>query len=475
MNFSLLSPEAAIAEFLASLTRSSPPDKPVRLLVAVSGGSDSTGLLIALRNQISGAGLSHIELLAVTVDHALRPQSAPEAQAVAELCRTLAIPHLIRRWEGEKPATGISAAARAERYRLLADTAERMSATAILTGHTVDDQIETLVMRHARLSHIDASGDDFHPGLAGMAPAVLLLGRHCLLRPFLGVRRDKIRALLQASGIGWIDDPSNVDPRSERARTRLSLAARPNEDTALLQAAREMAGERRRLGAAAAALFARYLTIEHGVLARLDEEALAAEPAVLHHALASLTAVLGGRPHLPGRDSLRRIVAFAGKGTPGRLTAGRVLFERRKGALFMARESRDLPQARMDGCREILWDGRFRIRNPQLWNGLVVAQRADRPQAEALFPKAPPAVALAACRALPFIECTGQGVSVEPVLHPYDAFLPAFDGDIANSLAALMGIRAFAPLPFNVFDRKRYSVRCVALARPCGNPMLSDK
>ncbi len=466
-NTDLLSPEAAITHLLADLP------KPARLLVAISGGSDSTGLLVALRNSVLSADIScHIEILAVTVDHALRPQSAGEAQAVARLCQQLAVPHFIRRWEGEKPATGLSAAARAARYRLLCQTADAVGATAILSGHTFDDQIETLVMRKARVrdeggSLVEDAAPDLNAlsaenlsnlGLAGMAPAVLVERRHWLLRPFLNVRRAEIRALLQASGIGWIDDPSNVDPRSERARTRRVLTDRPEVGAALIQAAADVGAERVRLGKAAADLFARHLTIERGVLARLEAQAFLAEPAVLAYALASLTAVLGGRAHLPGRESLRRIVAFVGEGAPGRLTVGRVLFQRQKDALFMARESRDLPESPLGHAQDMLWDGRFRVQLPAGECGPVKPGAADRMAAQALFPQAPPALSLAAFRSLPNSYDGVQapdGVLIEPVLQPYHAFLPAFDVDIANSLAALMGLHAFAALPFNVFDRKR--------------------
>ncbi|MBP2548608.1 tRNA(Ile)-lysidine synthase [Neorhizobium galegae] len=463
----LVSPEAAIATFLTRL------EKPARLLVAISGGSDSTGLLVALREVILKAYPSgSIELLAVTVDHALRPNSADEALCVAKLCRQLVIPHVIRRWDGEKPATGLSAAARAARYRLLCDTADEFGATAILTGHTRDDQIETLVMRGARLhgkhdSLADAAACDtsepsaeylFNPGLAGMASAVLVEGRHWLLRPFLDVQRADIRQMLQASAIGWIDDPSNVDPRFERARTRQRLADGGGDGQALLQSATRIGAERARLGAEVADLFARHLTIEGSVLARLQAPALDAEPAVLLCALSNLTAVLGGRAHGPGRDSLRRIAAFVGEGGAGRLTAGRVLFQRHRQALFMTRESRDLPHVAVVHGPEILWDGRFRIRTSAACGVDVGPGAPDQMAAQARFADAPPAIALAAYRSLPQLERTFQGadaVLIKPVLQPFDAFLPAFDVDIANSLAIAMGLRVFAPLPFNVFDRKR--------------------
>ena len=153
---------------------------PGRLLVAISGGSDSNGLLLALADAIAGGGFSGFSLCACTVDHGLRAQAADEARKVAALCAARGIPHVTRVWRGEKPKTGIQAAARQARYRLLADAAEEIGATCILAGHTADDQAETIAMRQSR-SQPDAAG------LAGMAGGVLVDRRVWVLRPFLSL------------------------------------------------------------------------------------------------------------------------------------------------------------------------------------------------------------------------------------------------------------------------------------------------
>ena len=170
-----LSPQRAAERFLASIA------KPARLLVAISGGSDSAGLLLSLVQ--ANASDSDVSIDAVTIDHALRPESADEAVSVAAFCRRLGVRHFIRRWHEEKPRTGISAASREARYRLLMDIADEIDATAILTGHTLDDQAETVAMRAAR------DEGEGNLGLAGMADTVLLDRRRWLLRPFLHCRR----------------------------------------------------------------------------------------------------------------------------------------------------------------------------------------------------------------------------------------------------------------------------------------------
>src|SRR5690606_34407665 len=138
-------------------------------------------------------------------DHGLRAESAAEALAVAALCRRLGVRHRIARWEGEKPATGLAAAARMARYGLLSGIAAAEGATVLLTGHTADDQAETILMREARATH--------GPGAAGMAEATLFAGSTWIVRPLLGMSRNELRDLLIRRGETWAEDPTNIDQR----------------------------------------------------------------------------------------------------------------------------------------------------------------------------------------------------------------------------------------------------------------------
>src|SRR5262249_58957430 len=127
------------------------------------------------------------------------------------LARKLGLSHEILAWRGTKPKTGIEAAARAARYRLLADLARRLGAAAIATAHTLDDQAETVLMRLAA-----GSGP---AGLAGMRPRDLRHGI-VLLRPFLGLRKARLVSTLTPAGIAWARDPMNADTPSARPRLR---------------------------------------------------------------------------------------------------------------------------------------------------------------------------------------------------------------------------------------------------------------
>lgn len=190
------------------------------ILIAVSGGPDSTALLHlmarwrALRTQ--GPSLS-----AATVDHGLRADSAEEARMVGELAARLGVPHRILAWEGEKPNRGIQAAAREARYHLLAAAARQAGASAIALAHTLDDQAETVLFRLARGSGLG--------GLAGMQATTCRDGL-TLLRPLLGIPKVRLVTTLQIGGIPFIEDPSNLDARFTRARLRTLMPALASEE-----------------------------------------------------------------------------------------------------------------------------------------------------------------------------------------------------------------------------------------------------
>jgi tRNA(Ile)-lysidine synthase len=428
--------------------------QPARLLLAVSGGSDSTGVLIAFHHALRGWNGPAVELAAVTVDHQLRAAAADEAQGVGRLCDALSIPHITQRWEGEKPATGVSAASREARYRLLVQAAEVTGATLILTGHTADDQIETVTMRAAR------SAADSNLGLAGMAEAVLLDRSIWLLRPFLRTRRGDIRAYLKEQDVSWIDDPSNADPHYERVRVRGGLPASVDEKT--LAEVEEAGKHRIELSYAAAALARQHIRIMHGVLARLDRTALNEDPAALRHLLSTLAAILGGRSFVPAAATIDRVLAFLRAGEPGRISAGRVIFDLRREALFMHRENRDLPTLHLPPAASAVWDGRFRIVNHRARAASVGATPPDRDKALAMFKDVPASVGMRALQAMPHLEVGSLGddpfdkadVIIRPMLAPFDRFLPQFELSLADELGILFGCDERPALPVDVYRRK---------------------
>jgi tRNA(Ile)-lysidine synthase len=187
------------------------------VIAAVSGGSDSTALLLLLKDHLDRIAPG-TRLVAATVDHGLRPGSAAEAEKVGRLCAWLGIGHRSLVWRGPKPVTGLPAAAREARHDLLAEAARREETDLVLIAHTADDQAETVLMRLLRGSGV--------AGLAGIRARTPLPapGSAELLRPLLGWRRAELRALVEVADLTPVEDPSNWDERFDRARLRRRLA-----------------------------------------------------------------------------------------------------------------------------------------------------------------------------------------------------------------------------------------------------------
>jgi tRNA(Ile)-lysidine synthase len=201
------------------------------VLLAVSGGADSTALLVLASEW---AATRDVKLASATIDHGLRPSSSAEAKKVALLAKSLGVPHRILVWKGNKPSTGIEVAAREARYRLLDEAAKKAGASHLLTAHTRDDQAETLLMRLAA-----GSGPT---GLAGMR-VEKRRGDLVHLRPFLDVPKARLVASLDARKIVWLEDETNKDPRFARPRLRAArqvLEAEGLTDERLAVLARRM-------------------------------------------------------------------------------------------------------------------------------------------------------------------------------------------------------------------------------------------
>ncbi len=264
-------------------------------------------------------------------------------------------------WSGEKPATGLPAAARRARHALIADAARASGVAVVAFAHTADDVEEGEVMR----------GEGTPLGrLREWSPSpVWPEGRGVfLLRPLLGVRRERLRACLRSAGLCWLEDPSNGDLRFARARARAALQASPSRLSEGIE------GEAVRVGAIAAS------NDDHGQPRSARPHPVAARPPSrqaggtdgalvfgrseldLPTLAAALLCVAGGaRP--PRSEALDRVLTgldnsgeFAATLAGARLVASidEVLVAREPGR-------RGLPAVDAEPGAEVVWDGRFLI------------------------------------------------------------------------------------------------------------------
>lgn len=372
-------PPVGAVEFAALMRPFEPFEGRPRLAVAVSGGRDSLALALLAREWVRQRGG---ELVALVVDHALRPESAAEAEQVRLALTACGIEaHVFRlRWQ-RRPSSGLQEAARARRYRILRDWCGEQGVLHLLLAHQADDQAETYVLRKER-----DSGPD---GLAGMS-ACVEFPEVRVLRPLLPVPRARLSATLKARRQPWIDDPTNEDPAYRRARLRLEGLPSPRES--LLRrvdqaAARRVVSER----AVAGALVD--LAQPHPLGAvYVDPQVLRSLPkAVAAQALSRIVATVSGGEHEPrverlagALDHLRAVTPKTGKAPaepPPGTTVGGCRIVWRGNQWLVAREAASI-QDRADwrGDASVEWDGRFLVgeRIPTGGRGLLTDEWTGR-------------------------------------------------------------------------------------------------
>jgi len=324
------------------------------VIAAVSGGSDSLSLMLLLKDYLSRENCA-VRLVAITVDHQLRPESAAEARWVAGLCQQIGVEHKIISWRDAKPLSAVSFNARLARYNLLFSEAENYDDALIMTGHTLDDQAETYQMRLQRGSK---------RGLAAMPRQSLLMGKIKLIRPLLKLRRAALRSYLQSLDQTWLDDPSNANPAYERVRVRLQM----DEETLLeAEKAIEVAAKDRRKQAKETATLLATLKPQ-----RVNDVIIFHHPApdVISHRqfgflLGVLASIQGGALYLPNDARIKALALFSARQITElqRTTLCGAVIERTPKAFRIWRENRDIPQNDIGPNRTVIWDGRFRIKN----------------------------------------------------------------------------------------------------------------
>ena len=316
----------------AHIERSGLVPAGARVLVALSGGPDSTALMLALRTL-------ERDVVAAHFDHALRDSSAQDAAFVTELCERHNVALITERRQAPLDKGSPQAAARKARYEFLFKAQAAAGADVIAVAHTSDDQVETILINLLRGTGI--------AGLRGI-PA----SRPPIVRPLLSATRAGVIAYLDDTGEHALDDPSNSDPRYLRVRVRQHLlphleAADPQIRSRLL-----------RLASAANSAAAQL-----GPKGEPDPERctlLSASPAVRAGALRAMYSAVAGtapglaRVHLEALERLTSRWATGAsldlpRGVRFRLLPDRVTFDRREAPQAPAYRLRSRP---CPGCAD---------------------------------------------------------------------------------------------------------------------------
>lgn len=323
-----------------------------RLAVAVSGGADSMALVLLAAHWAKKRGG---EVMALSVDHGLRPDSAAEAERVGGWLAAQGIAHRILAWTGEKPRADLQAAAREARYRLLGEACAELGILHLLLAHHQDDQAETLLLRLGRGS-----------GLGGLSAMALerptAWGR--LLRPLLTVPRARLEATLRERGQDWINDPSNANPAFARVRLRRLapvLAAEGLSAERLAATARSLARAQDAVDAMVAEAAARHVVLDPAGYARLNPVALSRLPdEVGLRLLARLLLSLGGEAHTPRLERLERLYEGLRSGLETARTLAGCRIVPQGGAVVICREPERVEgMLPLNPGARIRWDGRF--------------------------------------------------------------------------------------------------------------------
>ena len=190
------------------------------IIVAVSGGADSTALLLAL-HELNKAARTSLTICVAHLDHGIRPDSKSDARWVRELAKSLDLKAVIGRAnvkaEASAASENLEQTARRLRYEFLERTARRLHAKFVLTAHTMDDQAETVLLRLIR----GTAGE----GLSGM-DALRPLSKESpitLVRPLLWGRRVQTEEYCHQRQVDFLHDEMNDDERFARVKIRKQL------------------------------------------------------------------------------------------------------------------------------------------------------------------------------------------------------------------------------------------------------------
>lgn len=315
------------------------------IAVGVSGGADSL-FLVWMMNEWSKQ--THHPIVAVTVNHNLRSDSAAEAEKVSDLMKQWGIEHHILTYTGRKPKTRIEEQARQFRYQLLQSFCKQHKIDYLCLAHHSDDQAETFFARLTRGSGVD--------GLSAIRP-VSKRGDLTLIRPILSVDKNDILDTLRANHIQWIEDPMNKDTSFERVRWRSHLAdlwATGLKKSGVLLSAKRMDRAKQALDFYTDRFILQSVCVDKRGFAIIDLPAYHEQPDEIKLRVLMRLLDLIGQPNMPvSMDSLERILHLPRK----RLTLGQCHIITYRQRIFIAKEhGRQEKSRKILPCQWTKWD-----------------------------------------------------------------------------------------------------------------------
>jgi tRNA(Ile)-lysidine synthase len=347
---------AVTADEFATFMEVFAPPGP-QLALAVSGGPDSMALAFCLKRWRDETNARTI--LALIVDHALRAESAPEAEQTRTVLGKLGIDAEIFRWQHPPVASRLHIRARAARYELLAAACRARGIAALVLGHQREDQAETILMRIAKGSGID--------GLRGI-DADGRFERMRLLRPFLSIPRARCEATCRAHGIAFISDPSNASQKYARGRLRRVMPLLAEEGLAterLCDLGARTAEAKEALDHYTHALLRVAGKLDDAGVLRLDLEQLRAAPrAVALRALdAALRTVNPGFAYGAERASLLPLLESlcADNAMPPRTLHGCLVAKTARLATVIREYAAIAGETPIGPGETVMWDGRWEV------------------------------------------------------------------------------------------------------------------
>ena len=324
------------------------------LAVAVSGGADSMALALLAHEWAQTRGG---KIVAMTVDHGLRSDSAHEAKWVGQALSAHGIDHIVLPWLGDKPSGAVQERARIARYDLLDQACATHGILHLLVAHHLDDQIETIAMR-------DSHGTK-PMGRAGMSSRRFLKSVR-LLRPFLSVAKNDLIATLKARGQDWVEDPSNQNPKFERVRirkdTRITVAADQEDITS------DAVQTRLALEETIANVLARSVMILPVGIAVVDTAGIyrSQDRDVRCYALGQVIRTIGGAAYMPSFDALANLLGATYNDASHRSSLGGCVIHRKSDRIYIFREVGRMDKTPMVIDPDVLrsgrcvrWDNRF--------------------------------------------------------------------------------------------------------------------